>query len=91
MILDELSFFSRPMKLPAASCGVSKRNCAVAKPAFALETITSELSSKLSGLGYLNRVLSIVPQKRGAFRSGCDGIERLGVGGFATGLWIKLY
>ncbi|UCF56346.1 MAG: hypothetical protein JSW15_09710, partial [Deltaproteobacteria bacterium] len=24
------------MKLPAASCGGSKRNCAVAKPAFAL-------------------------------------------------------
>jgi hypothetical protein len=24
------------MKLPAASCAVSKRNCAVAKPAFAL-------------------------------------------------------
>jgi len=29
-------FQPRRMKLPAASCGVSKRNCAVALPAFAL-------------------------------------------------------
>jgi len=28
--------FMGSMKLPTASCGVSKRNCAVAKPAFAL-------------------------------------------------------
>ena len=43
------------MKLPAASCGVSKRNCAVAKPAFALTSygavhLAFHPCSKLQGI-----------------------------------------
>jgi hypothetical protein len=43
------------MKLPAASCGVSKRNCAEAKPAFALTSygaihIALHPCSKLQGI-----------------------------------------
>jgi hypothetical protein len=43
------------MKLSAASCGVSKRNCAVAKPAFALTSygavhLAFHPCSKLQGI-----------------------------------------
>jgi len=40
------------MKLPAASCGVSKRNCAEAKPVFTRRKRLRRVSSLQQAAGY---------------------------------------